>query len=190
MDSLTFTAYRQKERIKIINGLLFGQRQRMHIEIRTLDNSPLTQENALLKISATTLNLTTYERYKSRLLRGFADYAIDDIHDQSSKEPVGEKVCSTRYPDAPPCLFFRNSTDRCNCKERIADDDICPHEIILFGFDKNMFQPMHLCRKRVTGSLIGWTQSKKQMSVDDIIGYDGETLDEGTQSEDFLGQVK
>ena len=40
------------------------------------------------------------------------------------------------------------------------------------------------------GSLIGWTQSKKQMSVDDTIGYDGEILDKGMQSEDSLGQVK
>ena len=123
--------------------------------MRTLDNSPLTQENALLKIAAATLDLTRYERYKSRLIRAFADYAIDDIHDQSSKEPVGKKDCSTRYPDAPPRLFFRNSTDRCNCKERIADDDMCPHKTILFEFDKKHVSAYALMQ-RMCDWLVDW----------------------------------
>ena len=74
--------------------------------------------------------------------------------------------------------MFCNSSSRCDCVERIAEQDICAHEIIAKkGFCVNLFEPMHMSRKCVTGLLEGWTETESSSDIiDDIIGYDNENL--------------
>ena len=53
---------------------------------------------------------------------------------------------------------------------------MCAHEIVAKkGFRKGLFQPMHMARICVTGSLAGWIESPSD-TIDKIIGYDTENV--------------
>ena len=159
------------------NEELFGQDQIMRVELSTLKSEPPTPTNIILMEAAAFLGLPDYERFKSYLHRAYRDYAIEDICDPESGDIIGAKVCSVRFPDAPPRLFLFDSNSRCLCKERVAHEGMCPHEIRVHGFDKNKFEERHSRRLRVTGSLTGWSPpSETKSPVDGIIGFEPEEL--------------
>ena len=92
-------------------------------------------------------------------------------------------MCSLRFPDAPPRQFLINSNERCLCKERLADNSMCPHEIRVYGFDKSKFEERHFRRLRAKGSLTGWTPSSETKSlVDSIIEFEPEEFETSAQS--------
>ena len=53
--------------------------------------------------------------------------------------------------------MFANADDRCICKNRLANEGMCQHEILgKGGYDRKWFLPKHMRRKQVSGSLNGW----------------------------------
>ena len=164
------SVFRQKHQTKKTNALLFGESQKLAVEESRLKKEPDTRANRLLLQAVCKLGLREYERYKSNLLRT-ADYATEDTKDPVSGEVTGTVVKSTRYPDAPPRLLRKG--ERCRCSDRIAELDMCVHEICCDGFDEELFLPRHLRRDRVSGSLEGWSPPELSESpLNDMLDSD------------------
>ena len=172
------TYFSQRRTTKRKNKELFGNDQKMRVELSKLNAAPSTPSNEILKEAAAKLGLPDYLRFKGYLTRAFRDYDITNTLDPESGTATGIQVCSIRYPDAFPRKFLFDSNMRCVCTERVADQGMCPHEIRAFGFDVNKFEKRHLRRIRVTGSLTGWTQtSEPKSSIDGIIGFEPEEFE-------------
>jgi len=167
---------RQRKHVSITNERLFGMDQHLKVEMAKLRIAPQTGAALNLIKAAAVLNKISYERYKMFQIRGMRDLSLETIYDSASESTV-PCVRSRQFSDAPPRLFPTPSS-RCNCVERIAEQDMCAHEIIFNkGFCANLFQPMHMSRKCVTGSLAGWTETASSSEIiDNIIGYDDEHL--------------
>ena len=128
----------------------------------------------MLKQAVEELNFTAYERFKKFLIRGNEEYLLSE-HMDPDTQTLCQEVSSIRYPDAPP-RKFRSPTDRCNCDERVAEEDMCLHEIrAKKGYDRSFYLPRHMFRERVSGSLLGWVETKAD-DIDKIIGYEPEQM--------------
>ena len=149
----------------------------MEIELSSLNSQPSTSSNEILKEAAAKLCFTEYESFKSELLRGIKHYELKDVVDSDSENVIGLQVCSRRYPEAPPRVFLHGSNERCGCIKRVSNLRQCLHETLAFGFKEDMFQPMHMRRQKVMGSLNGWRPPCETVhSVDRIIGYEQEDV--------------
>ena len=105
--------------------------------------------------------------------------AQDDLYLKEYIDPETQLHCrevgSLRYPDAPPHRFC-NPSDRCNCVERVAEQDMCAHEIKAHkGFNPALFESRQMFRECVTGSLEGWVEDTSS-TVDNILGYETEPI--------------
>ncbi|EJK73781.1 hypothetical protein THAOC_04575, partial [Thalassiosira oceanica] len=150
----------QKHQTKNTDALLFGESQKLTVEESRLRKEPDTRGNKLLIRAVQKLGLREYERYKRNLLQT-AEYATEYVKDSVSDEVTCTIVRSTRHPDAPP-RYLRKG-ERCDCKDRIAEQDMCVHEICYDGFDRDKFLSRHLRRDRVSGSL---EDESQEMSID------------------------
>ena len=66
---------------------------------------------------------------------------------------------------------------RCNCKDIIAEQDMCVHEMVVKGgFVPQLFVERHFQRTCVSGSLNGWIPPPKE-KLDEIIGFCPEVLE-------------
>ena len=66
---------------------------------------------------------------------------------------------------------------RCNCSDRIAEQDMCVHEIVVKGgFLSQLFEERYFQRNCIRGSLKGWIAPPKE-KVDEIIGFCPEVLE-------------
>ena len=54
------------------------------------------------------------------------------------------QIQSVSNPDAPPRIFLAFA-DRCNCQERVPEEDMCVHEILAKnGYHDIFYNEMHL----------------------------------------------
>ena len=130
--------FRQKHHTNKTNALLFGKSQKLAVEESFLMKQPDTRTNKLLLKAVRKLGLREYERYKHNLMRT-ADYTTESVKDSVSGEVTGMTVKSTRYPEAPP--RFVGVGKRCDCKERIAELDMCVHEVCVTDSRKTFSFP-------------------------------------------------
>jgi len=100
---------------------------RMLVERERLAQSVQTNIIMDLRKASDKLNESSYGRFKERRFRADKDLLRTEDTDPLTGESV-VKVCSARYTDAPPRIF-RSPTDRCGCPERLAEEDMCAHEI-------------------------------------------------------------
>ena len=100
----------------------------MSVELYKLKNGPKTSPNLDLIEAATVLNLKSYERYRRFQMRGLRELDLGTVYDSVSCKTL---VCvrSRQYTDAPPRVF-PDPFSRCNCVDRIAEQDMCGHEIV------------------------------------------------------------
>ena len=148
----------------------------MCVELSSLLSQPSTSTNNILKEAAAVLGLPDYERFKSNTRRAFSDYSLQNVCDHSGVV-IGHQVCSIQYPDDPPRPFLINSNKRCLCKERVADNSMCPHEIRVYGFDKSKFEERDFWRLCAKGS-----SSETKSLVDSIIEFEPEEFETSSQS--------
>ena len=165
---------RQQAHLVKVNARLYRSDQLMSLELTQLEKNPNTHLNTDLQVAAGHLNHETYLRYKSNSLRACL-YDRQETLDEST----GKRMLTIQFrdnPDAPPRVFHVEN-GRCNCKSRIAEQDMCVHEIVgRKGFQPEFFQLRHFSRKCVSGSLDGWEPPSRSV-MDEVIGYTNETLD-------------
>lgn len=178
---------RQQMHVVQTNQLLFGHTTKMNTEKARLEGEPATLENVELMKAVSVLNLPAYERFKARLNRA-KFYRLDTSFLNTSTQETCHAVFSTQYPDAAPRIFA-NADSRCNCKDRLEHEDMCPHEILeKRGFQASLFQPKHMARSVVAGSLDGWVE--EEQSLEHLIGYDvPEHIDDETQVGGIMGSA-
>ena len=102
------------------------------------------------------------------------------MQDENSTGHNGCTAVFSNLSNEPPRLFVTESS-RCDCAARLAnDEDMCPHEILAKGgFQESLFKPRHFARTRVSGSIIGWTDTSNTgegNSLDAMIGYEAENI--------------
>ena len=87
-------------------------------------------------------------------------------------------VCSQLSTQMHPQeKFTMDVNSRCNCKDRIAEQDMCVHEMVVKGgFVPQLFVERHFQRTCVSGSLNGWIPPPKE-KIDEIIGFCPEVLE-------------
>ena len=134
-------------------------------------------ENMDLLRASTKLCLETYLRYKKFSLRAEQELALDTL----TTDPMTNETCysvrSTKYPEAPPRIFATADT-RCSCKEHCTELDMCAHEIkVRGGFDEALFLPRHMVRECVCGSLHVTSPMRATANVDEMIGYQTESIE-------------
>ena len=128
-----------------------------------------------LRLASSKINHEAYLRYKLSQSRS-PDYFVQKHVDTTTNEVI-MCVQSQRHPDAPPRKFSMEVNSRCNCNERIAEQDMCVHEIVVKGgFLPQLFEERHFQRKHVSGSLNGWIAPPKE-KVDEIIGLCPEVIE-------------
>jgi len=171
------------------NERLFGMSQKMSVERANLEGQPATRDTLDLLKAARVLNLPSYERYKGKRQRAFKNYRLNPSYVDPTTQQTCHAVFSTQYPDAPPRLFADISS-RCRCQERLAEEDMCPHEILVNdGFNEDYFLPRHMAREFVSGSLDGWTESVagEQSNIDNILGYEMEQMAPSSKMDGVIG---
>ena len=109
--------------------------------------------NKQKKAAVSVLGLDAYNRFTSRLERGISDYVVNDTVDETTNCVIGKEVRSHRYPDAPSQKFKSGLQDQCSCKDRLAEEDMCVHEILMYGFKKELYLQRHMRRDVINGSL-------------------------------------
>ncbi len=113
---------RQKKHVNKVNARLFGESQKLVAERHRLANLPATESNNDLRRAAAALNLNTYDRYKKFQRRAQDDLYLKEFLDPQTQGQYWE-VGSLRHSDAPPRRFC-NTSDRCNCVERVAEQGV------------------------------------------------------------------
>ncbi|KAL7524866.1 hypothetical protein ACHAXR_000749, partial [Thalassiosira sp. AJA248-18] len=156
---------RQQKHVKKTNGRLFENESRAcKVEVAASD--------------AREQSLVTYDRYKTFKKRADKDLVVEERVDALTQE-THHIVRSWRHTDAPPRVFPHFSS-RCDCEERLAEQDMCPHEIkAKNGFHDCFFLERHMARECVSGSLTGWVEGQSPHgNLDRIIGYESENIHE------------
>lgn len=118
-----------------------------------------------LKMAASTLNWAAYQRYKQHQAVALKDYLkVSERNDETGDEHIVVR----RKDGGGIDHVFDNEKSRCKCLTRIREGEMCEHEIVCHdGFKRHLFEPMHFIRKRVEGSLSGWTPSTT--SIDTLL---------------------
>ena len=165
---------RQQKHVSLTNKRLFGMHQHMRIEQAKLKNQPNTFSVSDLMVAASWLNHEYYRRYKSQQARCGLYTRTQIVHPITAK--VQLKIQSVRHPEAPPRVLDSEISSRCPCPYRLAELDMCVHEILAKGgFVKELHLEMHLERQFVSGSINGWVEPKEKI-LNDIIGYSPEII--------------
>jgi len=161
---------RQKTHVLIANQRFHNSVQHMKLERAKSQLQSVTYGMNDLKFAASKLNHETCLRYKLRQPRSpEPEYFIQKTVDTTTNEVI-MCVQSQIHPDAPTQKFTIDVNSRCNCKDRIAEQDMCVHEIVAkAGFIPQLFEERHFQRKCVSGYLNGWISPPKQ-KVNKIIG--------------------
>ena len=152
---------RQRKHSAEMNQILFGDGHKMRFVLANLEQQPLTAATQDLKKAALVLNLPTYERYQSanestHLFRVDNQY----VADQASPSPQFCTAVHSTLSNEPPRIF-PNEMSRCDCSERLANEDMCTHEILAKGgFDRKFFKARHFARDCVSGSTTGCTDAQ------------------------------
>lgn len=103
----------------------------MRVVMCRLRNEPQTVLVQNLQNAAAMLCLPIYEEYKAAAERSMNDLIMDEsFHEECEQHSF--TIRSTRFEDAPS-PFFKSKNDRCSCKARIRELDMCAHEIKLRG---------------------------------------------------------
>ena len=166
---------RQKNHVSKANMILWQDCQKMRSAIATLQLLPSTQETQDLLRAVQELNLTSYERYREARGRS-NNFRVDSAYvaDHESPQDTCTAVINTLTEETP--RLFPTFESRCGCVERLANEDMCPHEIAAKGgYNKAFFKERHMSRKSVEGSLVGWVEDAVS-SIDEMIGYELENL--------------
>ena len=168
---------RQKARNQSINKRLFGESQLMKVEQDSLARLPSTHSKDNLLLASNCLCYTAYERYKTNMHRT-TDYKLErSMNTESINDVLYYTVKSTRYPDAPPRILHKENSFRCNCEKKITEQDMCVHEVVAFGFRKSHYQPRHMFRDNITGSVDGWIP-QEQSVMNSILEYEIEPIED------------
>ncbi|KAL7535171.1 hypothetical protein ACHAWF_005077 [Thalassiosira exigua] len=158
----------QSRHVKQTNQRLYEHQMKLRIELTSLKNEPDVHRVRDLISACETLNLPSYERYKSRSKRAHDEY-------ERLVEGSSVRIQSKSHPDAPPRVFA-TAGQRCLCPERLEHEDMCCHEILAHGgFKSSMFMACHLARKVASGSVQG-IEVGMESSLDDLLGYELEPL--------------
>ena len=166
---------RQQKHVILTNQRLHNMHQNMKIEQAKLAKQPFTFAVSDLKLAASKLNHVAYLSYKSEQARCHL-YCLKPSIDPVTKETM-LNVHSTRYPEAPPRSLKSNLFSRCPCEYRVAQQDMCVHEILAKGgFRAELFEERHFERKFVSGSINGWVAPPKD-KLNQIIGYSPEHIE-------------
>jgi hypothetical protein len=176
---------RQKNHTQSINNLLFGDAQKMKLELSRLNGSLNTAENQILREAAAHLCLNSYERFKTRLCGQCCKYQISIVEDDDGNNStiLCYNVKSIEHEEAPVRKLHYSASFRCNCRNRTAHQEMCVHEIKVFGFKESFFEPRHMRRECVSGSLSGWIAPDATV-IDEILQYENEPIND--EDEDFL----
>jgi hypothetical protein len=87
------------------------------------------------------------------------------------------RLKSISNPDVTPRIFLAFA-DRCNCQERVAEEDMCVHEILAKnGYHEIFYNEMHFRRDFVSGSMHGWVPPMDTV-INDCIGYIHERIND------------
>ena len=148
-----------------------------------MDIEPYTAAVKDLRQVAARLSLVYYERYK-RFPGRSAEYRMSvTVNPITLTQAVS--VHSLHDPDAPPRVFLLADA-RCSCPDRLAELDMCVHEIIAKdGFHESLFLEMHFEREALRGSTHGWTPQNDN-AIDELIGFQPEVMEVGTAGLDLL----
>jgi len=166
---------RQKNHTANKNKELFADAQKMRVAVSNLEHQPSTDETKDLLKAAHKLGRSAYERYSNARYRT-SDYRVD--HHYQASQDLSQPLCVAVFSNIsnePPILFLDRSS-RCMCQERLANEDMCPHEILAKGgFDESFFEERHFARESVSGSTVGWVEEESK-SIDDMLGYEPENI--------------
>lgn len=140
-----------------------------------LRNEPQTVLVQILWNAAAMLCLPIYEQYKAAAAeRSMNDLIMEESHEECEQHSY--TIRSTRFEDAPS-QFFKSKNDRCSCKARISELDMCAHEIKLRGgFNRSYFKARHFSRELVTGSLDEWNAPENNF-IEGLLGFDYEEME-------------
>ncbi|KAL7552459.1 hypothetical protein ACHAWF_016605 [Thalassiosira exigua] len=164
---------RQSRHVRLTNQRLHDNGMKLRIESSKLQAKPPIDHIVDLLKACRSLNLPTYERYKSRQKKAREEYTM--------REEGGMFfIQSVINPEAAPRTFL-SLGHRCSCPSHLENEDMCAHEIVLHGgFKRDLFLPCHLHRQQVTGSLVG-VENHQPTSIDTLIGYELEPVDNELQ---------
>lgn len=170
---------RQKIQVAKSNDLLWQDCQKMRVVRSNLSHLPSTAETQDLMNAAQELCLSSYKRYAAARERSI-HYRVDSEYVQDPELP--QDVCTAvinTLSEARPRLF-KDFSSRCDCRERMANEEMCTHEIIAKGgFRKLFFSARHMARESVSGSTVGWVEAdatEQSNSIDAMLGYELENL--------------
>jgi hypothetical protein len=169
---------RQKIHTQSINNQLFGDAKKMKVEQSRLNRSLDIAENQILRQAAATLCLSSYERFKTRLCAQCCKYEFSTDGDDDGNSWYSVK--STEHQDAPTWKLCSSASFRCYCRNRVAHQEMCVHEIKVFGFKRSFFEPRHMLRECVSGSLDGWTAPDITV-IDEVLQYESEPIINGEE---------
>ncbi|KAL7527953.1 hypothetical protein ACHAWF_002375 [Thalassiosira exigua] len=159
----------QNRQVKRTNALLYGYEQKMRVIIADLQSEPQVESVRDLLHAANELGFPSFARYKAARVKADTELSKELEFDPTTSSNV-VKIKSTTSPEAL-VREFRLQHDRCSCHGRLAEEDMCEHEILAHGgYWTDFFLPRHEHRSRVTGSLTGWEEPTE--STDTIMGYD------------------
>ncbi|KAL7531462.1 hypothetical protein ACHAXR_004060 [Thalassiosira sp. AJA248-18] len=169
---------RQSRQVNIKNLKLFGWKSKLKIELTNLRMATESSSRNDLMLAVVELNYDMYKKYKNNQMRSMQEYSLETATNAVTGQ-TEYLVHSIRYPKAPPRIFSHDHP-RCDCLECIQDQSMCVHEIKYYGgFKRHLFLARHFARDYVTGSLLGWVPPPSAHSVDDLIGYCDEHVDDG-----------
>ena len=157
---------RQQKHVKLTNAQLYQDTLAIRIEIDRLNREHQCSSTKNLLKAANILNRPSYERFKRFLARTNEYRLITSAVPFTGSEEC--QVKSIRYPDAPPRVF-KHPDDRCPCEDRVAEQDMCVHEILAKnGFHEKWYLSRYFLRPFVCGSVTGWQPQVSNDMVNSI----------------------
>ena len=122
------------------NTTLFNEGQKMSIHMDRLKKS--VPRNIELEEGASWLCYNSFMRFLNNWHRAKDDYVLQ------YGEGTQRFVQSRKHENASPRMFEKvgvNTYTRCSCSDRIAYEEQCTHEIVMYGmeFRKELFAPWH-----------------------------------------------
>lgn len=136
---------RQASHIKKWNIDLFNEDREMMTRIHTLNNPyDIDLKNAAMKLCK-----RSFDRFVKNRAIAKRDFSLQG----------GNQVRYVHNQSYPPRVFSKETNDkfnRCACKGRLAYEEQCVHELVLYGFEfrEELFEQWHFRRTKVTSSPI------------------------------------
>lgn len=160
---------RQQVWTKKFNKKLYDENTHMLNKIEELLQKEKSAINIDLIKAAKVLCKMEFERYHANRKRA-------EMLQMSESDDGKLLVRCIENPTADPRVFD-SVDDDCDCEERVAFEGQCPHLIkVRGGFDITCFEKRHIRRKKVVGSINGWTPPPPSTEF----GGDEEVMDSAT----------